>query len=488
MKPYQLFPFRFKRFNNKVFVINETGEFIFLSLQQFNRMISYDLDTRTPIFSDLKSKHILTDTSVGPVINMLATKYRTKKSFLYNFTSLHMVVPTLRCNSSCRYCQVSSKSTDAKEYDMNKATAKKTVDMIFKSPSPVIKIEFQGGEPLLNLKFVKYIIEYAEKLNSLHKKHLEFVVCTNLTLVTEKMLKYFKNHNVYISTSLDGPKALHDKNRPLQKKESSYDIFLKNIEKVRQYLGPDSISALMTTTKDSLEQLPAIIEEYVKLGFHSIFLRALNPYGLAKKDIAALGYSAEDFVEKYKLALNYIIDLNLRGIHFAEIYVGLLLTRILTPFSTGFVDLQSPAGIAICGVIYDYNGNVYASDEGRMLGAMGDDTFLLGNVNSNTYKEIFYGDKIRSLIKNSCLECLPICSHCAFQSYCGADPVRNYVEQGDIIGNRMVSEMCKKNMGIIQYLLELIERNDKDINNVFWSWITRRPLSRMREKQEDVSF
>jgi len=260
------------------------------------------------------------------------------------------------------------------------------------------------------------------------------------------------------------------------------------MRKVRQHLGPGSISALMTTTKDSLEQLPAIIDEYVKLGFHSIFLRALNPYGLAKKDLTALGYSTEDFVEKYKLALNYIMDLNLKGIHFAESYAELLLTRILTPFSTGFVDLQSPAGIAICGAIYDYNGNVYASDEGRMLGAMGDDTFLLGNVNHNTYKEIFYGDKIRSLIKNSCLECLPVCSHCAFQSYCGADPVRNYVEQGDIVGNRMVSEMCKKNMGIIQHLLELIEKNDKDINSVFWSWITKRPLNRTRGKQENISF
>ncbi len=65
-----------------------------------------------------------------------------------------MIVPTLRCNAKCIYCQVSSKSAEALKYDMNEATAKRIVDLIFLSPSPGIKIEFQGGEPLLNFKLV----------------------------------------------------------------------------------------------------------------------------------------------------------------------------------------------------------------------------------------------------------------------------------------------------------------------------------------------
>jgi sulfatase maturation enzyme AslB (radical SAM superfamily) len=48
---------------------------------------------------------------------------------------------------------------------MDTATAKSVVDFIFQSPSPVITLEFTGGEPLLNYPIVKYMIEYAEKLN-----------------------------------------------------------------------------------------------------------------------------------------------------------------------------------------------------------------------------------------------------------------------------------------------------------------------------------
>ena len=159
-----------------------------------------------------------------------------------------------------------------------------------------------------------------------------------------------------------------------------------------------------------------------------------------------------------------------------ESFASLLLTKILTPFSTGFVDMQSPAGVAISGVIYDYNGNVYVSDEARMLASVGDHHFLMGNVHNNSYQELFNSPFIHSLLESSCLESLPECSYCAYQTYCGADPVRNYSEQGDIVGNKTTSDVCKKNKSIIKYLLDLIRRHDSKIDNVLWSWIIRRPI------------
>jgi len=166
----------------------------------------------------------------------------------------------------------------------------------------------------------------------------------------------------------------------------------------------------------------------------------------------------------------------MQGIYFAESFASLLLTRILTPFSTGFVDMQSPAGTAISGVIYNYDGNVYVSDEARMLASMGDYHFLMGNVNENSYLQLFNSDFMHSLISSSCLECLPECAQCAYQAFCGADPVRNYSEQGDIIGNRSISNVCKKNKSIIHYLLTLIKKNDTAVDNILWSWIRRRPF------------
>ncbi len=469
---YQILPFRFEKIGESVFLSNEVGEYLYLTKNQFEEFINHKLHPNANTFNNLKSKQIIADNNINDVIEMLATKFRTKKNFLAEFTSLHMVVVSLRCNSNCVYCQVSKREKLASNYDMTRETAKNVVEKIFESPSQNIKIEFQGGEPLLNFGVIKYIIEKAEWKNLFKKKNLEFVICTNLTLINEKMLKWLKGHKVYISTSIDGPKELHNRNRPLHDTKNSYDIVAKKIELTREFLGRDSVSALMTTTSFTINHFKNIIDQYVELGFDNIFLRSLNPYGFAKRDKHKLAYPMEKFIESYKQGLDYIIEINKKGKFLAEGFATILLTRILTPFSTGFVDLQSPAGIAIAGAIYDYDGDVYVSDEGRMLASTGDKYFKMGNVNTNSYQEIFNSKFLHKLMEKSVAESLPECATCAYLSYCGADPVRNYNEQGDIIGNRTKSEICLKNKSIIKHLLFLLRKNDKDIDRIFWSWIT----------------
>lgn len=44
-------------------------------------------------------------------------------------------------------------------------TAEKALALVFRSPSPGIKIEFQGGEPLLNFPLIRYVVERAEAWN-----------------------------------------------------------------------------------------------------------------------------------------------------------------------------------------------------------------------------------------------------------------------------------------------------------------------------------
>ena len=159
---YSLLPFRFERYSDQEYLLtNEIGEYLFMSLSDFEKLVKGEIDADSDVFFNLESKQILTTSNVKDVVKMLATKYRTKKSILRDFTSLHMVVPTLRCNSSCIYCQVARKDIDAEAVDMSKETAKKVIKLIFQSPSQHIKIEFQGGERSTNFPMVNYIIEEA---------------------------------------------------------------------------------------------------------------------------------------------------------------------------------------------------------------------------------------------------------------------------------------------------------------------------------------
>ncbi|MGB8993067.1 MAG: His-Xaa-Ser system radical SAM maturase HxsB [Desulfobaccales bacterium] len=480
--PYIILPFRFASFPpHRMIVINEVGEYLFLNHPDFEKLINYRLDPCSPLFLDLKGKHIITDTAITPLINLLATKYRTKREFLNNFTSLHMVVVTLRCNQSCRYCHASSQPIDQTQWDMTRETAINVAQMIMNTPSPIVKIEFQGGEPLLNLEVIKTIVKKAKNLNR-GKKDLSFVICTNLILIDGATLRYIKREGIDISTSLDGPRAIHDRNRTMRSGGGSYDHFIRNLQLSRNILGHDQVNALMTATRESLPRFREIIDEYIVLGFSNIFLRHINPYGYARSDLLkkSFVYPMDDFLEAYKDALLYIVKLNLLGTPFVEGFAAILLSRILTPFSTGFVDLQSPTGAGINGVIYDYNGDVYPCDEARMLAKMGDRRFYMGNVNRDSYLTIFKSKVLQELIEVSCVETLPGCHSCAFQTYCGADPVRNYALQGNLVGHRPTSDFCQKHKAIISFLLELLDRGDQDMMDVFWSWITRRSLTEVR--------
>lgn len=478
----KILPFNFKRnIGGMVFLSNTCGNYIFLNPSEFEQILSNHIQMGSDLYYRLKNKQFIADAvDLETQLDFTATQLRTRKAYLNDFTSLHMIVVTCRCNFCCDYCHASSSGEKVGKHDMSWDIAKKTVDTIFCSPSPVIKIEFQGGEPLLNWPIIKDIVDYAEIINKFAKRKLEFVICTNLTLMDEVKLNYCKKHNIYISTSLDGDKEMQNEHRKTRNGVDGYEEFMSGLKLSRRVLGKDACSPLMTITKSNLKNLNRSIEEYIKCDFHGVFLRALNPYGYALTHYDTLSYDVEEFVDGYKKAIAYIIEKNLNGYYFIEYYAMLILQRILTPFATGFVDLQSPCGNVIGGVIYDYDGNVYASDEGRMLARTGDRHFILGNVLKDKYTSIFKGEKAQEIVKASCLETLPDCAICAYQMYCGSDPVRYYTECGDLYGRRAASDFCKKNKSIIEFMLELLNKDDDDITDVFWSWLTQRPLGEMR--------
>lgn len=475
---YRLLPLNFLQFDEaRKVVVNEVGEYLFLSNQDFDDFVSHELSQESETYRNLKGKHFLYDEDYRLPLELLATKYRTKKAHLAGFTKLHIFVVSLRCEHSCHYCQVSRVSTDKILYDMSEQTASRALELVFRSPSPEIKIEFQGGEPLLNFERIVQVVEESRERIKHTYKQVEFVVTTNLALITREMLEYFKANNVLLSTSLDGPESLHNANRP-RPGNNSYQLTVAKIHQAREALGFDRVGALMTTSRLSLSHTKGIVDEYVRQGFQSIFLRGISPYGFALKTTKLLGYSVDEFLAFYVETLDYIIELNRQGIVLVETYAQILLTRILTPFSTGYVDLQSPAGAGIGVAVYNYDGDVYASDESRMLAEMGDTEFKLGNVHQNSYEEIFGGDLIKRIASSSCVESIPGCAECAFQTFCGADPVFNYASQGDMIGHRPSSDFHKKNFFIIKHLLQLCE-SDPIAKRIFWAWVRNIPAQEL---------
>lgn len=477
---YGLLPFRFGRLDERRCVItNDVGDYAILGDEELQKLVAKSLDLSSTTYLDLRAKNFVSDDRSSVHARVLASRYRTKKSFLDGFTKLHIFVVSLRCDHSCPYCQVSRQSEDRLKYDMTSEIARRGVDLMLRTPAEAVTCEFQGGESLLNFPLLQEIVAYAKERNKSVGKAITFVACTNLSTLNDEHLDYFKRHEILVSTSLDGPAFLHDRNRPYSK-GSSHAVVERNIRRVQEALGRDKVSALMTTTKESLRYPREIVDEYLRLDLSSIFLRALSPYGFAVKTAKAIGYDADDFITFYKTALDRIVEVNRSGRHFPEAFATIVLQKILTPFPNGYVDLQSPAGAGFGVVVYNYDGEVYASDESRMLAEMGDNNWRLGNVLENSYEDIFFGEAMQAIAAASCNEALAGCSDCAFQPYCGADPVYHHATQGDMFGHRPTSGFCRRNMAIIRHLLQLLHSGEPEIEDMFWAWINRVPLAAVR--------
>jgi His-Xaa-Ser system radical SAM maturase HxsB len=353
---------------------------------------------------------------------------------------------------------------------MSFETADKSIDLMMQSPSQHLTLELQGGEPLLAFDVIQHIVPHAKKRASALGKDLDIVVTTNLANATDDMLLYLRDEGVKVSTSLDGPAFIHNVNRP-RPGNNSYELTIQNIDRARKLLGTGRVAALMTTTQLSLQYPTEIIDEYVRQGFHAIFLRPISPYGFAVRSRQKTGYLLDEFLTFYRTGLAHILQLNKNGYDLAEVYAKILLTKILTPYGTGYVDLQSPAGAGMNVLVYNYDGDVYATDESRMLAEMNDHTFRLGNVRTHTRRDIFTGEAFVKLASASCNQGLPGCSDCALQTYCGSDPIFNYATQGDVVGHRPTSDFCRRNMTIMKGLFELISKQDAEVMRIFFAWI-----------------
>lgn len=469
---YYLLPFRFHRLNEeKEILVNEVGDFLIVPTGTVKMIVerSFNKHDNISLYGDLIANFFISEEPISPLIDILATRYRTKKSFLDYFTSLHIFVISLRCEHTCHYCQVSRVTQDKDKYDMSLNYINKGIDIMLSSPSPHVTMEFQGGEALLAFENIQYAIERTKQLALQVDKTVTYVICTNLAVITEEIVNYCKENEILISTSLDGPVYVHNENRK-RPGRNSYELTIKGIDLSRSILGKERVSAIMTTTNLSLDYPIEIVEEYYNEGFRSIFLRPISPYGFAVKNDKKNKYETDRFLEFYKIALNRILEYNFQGEHFSEDYATIILRKLLTPFPVGYVDLNSPTGSITNAIVFNYDGFVYASDESRMLAEMQDFTFQLGHLDTHTYEQIFYGDKVKSMTEVMTNENLPGCSECAFQTYCGADPIHNHATQGNMWGHRPTSGFCQKNMEIIRYLIELMD-SDERIKEIFESWV-----------------
>jgi len=392
------------------------------------------------------------------ILNLIKNRYYLD----YKGPEGHIISLTRKCSNLCKYCIADSGTA---KNSMDSKTAIKIIDFIFTIPRQSYYIEFTGGEPFLNLDVLKEALSYSSEKSKKFNKKIYFSVVSNLTELKEEAIKLILKYKITICTSLDGPKEIHDLNRP-----DSYEKVISNIKKIVYYAKTGHIeypNIITTITKKSLKRHKDIIEEYLKLGVMRVQLGFIEPYGRAWLNWKEFGYSYQDYLEFYEKALNHIININIKkGIPIYEKGAYLLLHDLIKNKKPRYRAIDIYHRLA-----YDINANIYPSDEARILGENGDKTFLIGSAKKIKNFENFIKKPTtqKFMLENFQELTRPLCSRCDYSLYCKVGGYYNRIAQNSISGNMITNERCRLFKGIFDILSKLMKNRENMF--VFNNWL-----------------
>lgn len=232
------------------------------------------------------------------------------------------------CNLSCTYCYKEDLTTPSKGHKMNFDTAVKSVEMMLaESPDQRrYNVVFFGGEPLTNMALIRAVVAYCEERFASLEAEVSFTLTTNATLLTEELVEWFDQHRFGLTISMDGPQAMHDKNRITVGGQGTYAVVRDKVEMLLARYRSRPVGCRVTLTRGITDVETIFDHLYHELGFAEV---GFGP--VTSGDISAFNLTSEEMVEVFagmkRLGRRYL-DAALQGQNLGFGNMHMLMTDI----------------------------------------------------------------------------------------------------------------------------------------------------------------
>lgn len=243
------------------------------------------------LLEEFKSLEIIHET--GGVARYNPTPKKVKN---FPLTTVVLNVNT-GCNLSCTYCYKEDLTTPSEGLKMSVDTAIKSVEMLLKeSPDQrQYNVVFFGGEPLSNMPLIREVVAYCEKRFADLEARVDFTMTTNATLLNEKLIDWFNEHRFGLTISMDGPKAMHDKNRITVGGQGTYDVVKKKVDMLLSRYTARPVGCRVTLTKGITDVETIFNHLYHDLGFAEV---GFGP--VTSGDIDEFNLSGEEMITVFE--------------------------------------------------------------------------------------------------------------------------------------------------------------------------------------------
>ena len=249
---------------------------------------------------------------------------------------------------------------------------------------------WHGGEPLLaGLDFYKKALLLQEKCNRNGIKIYNSLQ-TNGVIMNETWVDFLKKTGFHVGLSLDGPKQIHEKQRPLANGSSSYHYALKTLRLLQQNNIPYGV--LCVVTKNTLKLGPAKMFHFMLTkGIRTFSFLQERPNYISEQETKSISPNIN--LAQFNSFVEDIFDLwynqddpSIRIREFTSILEMLFGGKSMICIYTG-----DCLGNDLC---IDTNGDIYLCDR-----YMGDDNYKLGNIIVNDFWKVRNSSKLRHLVR-----------------------------------------------------------------------------------------
>ncbi|ANG63451.1 quinohemoprotein amine dehydrogenase maturation protein [Marinobacterium aestuarii] len=251
--------------------------------------------------AEFKALEMIVDEGVVARINA-----KPQKVTKFPLTTVVLNVNT-GCNLSCTYCYKEDLTIPSKGELMGYDTAIQSIEMLLReSPDqPRYNVVFFGGEPLSNMPLIRGVVAYCEERFAALDATVDFTLTTNATLLNEKLIDWFNEHRFGLTISMDGPKAMHDKNRITVGGQGTYDVVKRKVELLLSRYTARPVGCRVTLTRGVTDVERIFDHLYHELGFAEV---GFGP--VTSGDIEEYNLTADEQVEVFagmkRLGLKYL--------------------------------------------------------------------------------------------------------------------------------------------------------------------------------------
>lgn len=168
-----------------------------------------------------------------------------------------MVNVSQRCNLTCPYCYVNKGHFDYSETPIPKMPMTQAGDVVGQiyRHFPGLSIygyHFYGGEPLLNFKAIKTIVETALVEARETGTEADFHITTNGTLLTPEIADFMDKHRFTVYFSIDSDEETHDELRTYINGKGSYADVEHSLELLKTKQGVHLIGSSVVREDNQL--------------------------------------------------------------------------------------------------------------------------------------------------------------------------------------------------------------------------------------------